>query len=176
MEAEKQFVSKVNEYNKSKEWITSEVVAISRLPWPNWYQNKVSIDKDVFDKLQSFVSVKTREYKVFFVFGKYALSSPIVVHGGLTYTLMDTYSGYVATLCTNAAPRTKKAVVEYKGAVYINKLYILQTKILGMDGKICTVQADIVDNNDKVCMKTTFYYRYSNKGKLFKGKWFESKL
>ena len=166
LEAKAQLDGKVNEYKSLKDWELYDNIDKEKIPWNNWWYGKVCADRSVIVDMQVFVSRNSGQMHVFIIFGNHSLGSPLHLHGGLSFALMDHYGGYNATINTKNFVMTANVNMQYKAPIYPNTLYIMKAKVVKMENKVCSMEIDIVDTDDKICTKGIFDYVIIDGAKL----------
>ena len=154
----------MDECRGSKEWTALSMGVPS---WNNWFHQKIRLKQEVMHKMEAYWSSELKVLKILFILGDYARGSPFHAHGGLTFTLMDSFGGWSSFLYTNKLCMTKSAEIRYKAPIFPFRLYCLETHLVSLEGRTCIIRVDIRDTNGKLCMDGTFDFRFRNTGRIW---------
>jgi uncharacterized protein (TIGR00369 family) len=88
-----------------------------------------------------------------------------ILHGGIQSTLLDELAAWIVFVKVKTSGTTTRIEVSYHKPVYTNQGTIkLQGRLIGMNGNIATVKAEIFDKNGTVCTDATVdYYTFPEK-------------
>ena len=158
--AERKLASLAEELDNTKQW--TEIDYYKFPSWKSWYGPTVIANKEVIHDIKAYWSKTKQMFRAFVIFGGVSLGSPFHTHGGLTYSLMDSFAGRTFAYCTKKPGLTKSGNIQYKAPIFPFRVYILETHLLSCDEKGGTLEVDILEDKG-LCMKGIFDFRFGQK-------------
>eukprot|EP01084_Bolivina_argentea_P279931 478647_1 len=105
-------------------------------------------------------SPQLQEYKALCIFGELAKGSPLSVHGGLSFTLMDDVGSLCTTLSTKHFGITKSTEkIQFNKTIKTNRLYQICAKLIEQKEKTVKMKLTVCDKNNVVHVEAISIYR-----------------